>query len=114
MHIVKDGHRQGIQEQFRGTPEADPVLAQVTLRFDGLPFDGVAQSLPAAGRRQGAIISPLRTDHPHGFLEAAFPPRPVFAILRDFVSLAGSQEEIRFEAVLFGVEVVITPLGLVE
>jgi hypothetical protein len=36
--LVKDGHGQRIQEELGSPLEADPVLAQILLRLDGIPL----------------------------------------------------------------------------
>ena len=44
--VVNEGDSYGVPEEFGGTVEADPVLAQILLRFTGVPLKSVSQLYP--------------------------------------------------------------------
>lgn len=44
--FVSEGDSYGVPEEFGGTVEADPVLAQILLGFTGVPLKSVSQLYP--------------------------------------------------------------------
>lgn len=55
--LVKDGDRQWVQQKLRSPFEADPVLAEIALCFDRIPFESVAQLSPAVWSTAAVIVN---------------------------------------------------------